>query len=127
MDRDGVGVGSFEVGTRSSRIGIGGGLISDPGESYPESSDSSAPPKSVMSRLGVSRSTTSFQEIAGLGDERGDDGEYLSTISTQRSKMWPGICNFQFMVERKAISFTLRSQVLSPDILLQALAEKFRS
>ena len=50
-----VGVGSMDVehGESSSCNGNGGGLISDPGELYPQSSDSSDEPKSKVSSSGV--------------------------------------------------------------------------
>lgn len=58
-----VGVSSLDVehGESSPDSGIGGGLMSDPGDLYPESSDKSADPKSKLSSSGVSRGTIVFQ------------------------------------------------------------------
>lgn len=89
-----VGVGSLDAdgGDSSSRTGSGGGLIldsSEPGELYPESSDSSPKPKVTVSSSGVRRGTIVFQVSGGTGEDLGEgltwaDGEYFNTISVQR-------------------------------------------
>lgn len=88
----------------SSRTGNGGGLIldcSDPGELYPESSDTSPDSKGTVSSSGVKRGMIVFQVCDETGKDLGEaltwaDGEYLNTISVQRWKTGSGICNFQF-------------------------------
>jgi len=50
-------------------------------------------------------------------------GVYFNTMSVQRRKIDSGICSFQLTSLRKTRSLLLISQTLSPDILLQALAE----
>lgn len=124
-----VGVAALraEQGGSISRTGRGGGLISEPGELYPESLAKSADPKSKLSSSGVSSGTMDFQVWTGDGQDLGvftwADGEYLRTIATQRWNTGSGMCSFQLTALRKALSFWLISQVLSPDILLQARAE----
>ncbi len=110
----------------------GGESISDPGELYPESLDMVAAPKLRPSRLGVRCGMIDLHTFAEVGDDRGEvgdcaDGEYFKTISVHRWNTGSGMCNFQLTADRKAISLVLISHVLSPDILLQARAEKFRS
>lgn len=61
----------MEYGESSSRKGNGGGLISDPGELYPESSDSSDEPKSKVSSSGVRMGIIDFQVCEDAGQDRG--------------------------------------------------------
>ena len=107
-----VGVGSFDVedGESSSRYGIGGGLISDPGELYPESSETSDNPKSKVSSSGVSKGTIDLQVCDDIGHDLGRpltlaDGEYFNTISVHRWNTGSGICSFHFTADRNASSF----------------------
>ncbi len=64
-----MGVASLNAdnGGSFSRIGTGGGLMLDPGELYPESSDKSKDPRAKLSSSGVSRGTIDFQVWAEGG------------------------------------------------------------
>ncbi len=93
---------------------------------------SSAWPNSRVSSAGVKRGTTAFHMLTAQGEDLGKesvdaDGEYFSTISVQRWKTGSGMWSFQFTAVKKAISFALISLAFSPEILLQARAEKLRS
>lgn len=106
-----VGVATLDAerGGGISHVGSGGGLMSDPGELYPESSDRSAGPKSKLSSSGVSRGTIDFQVWTDDGQDLGvftwADGEYLRTMLTQRWKTGSGMCSFQLTALRNALSF----------------------
>jgi hypothetical protein len=84
------------------------------------------PPNSTPSRAGVRCGMIDLHELVEPDDDVGgtdEETENLRTISVHRLKRGSGMCSFQSIAARKAISLLLISLVLNPDILLHARAE----
>lgn len=80
---------------------------------------------SMISKSGVNKGMMSFQ-VLGMeapGDGGGRVGVCRRTTSCHFSHTESTMWSFQLTASRKAISFVLISQTLSPEILLHARAE----